>query len=131
MILLPLIHVELASEAEKLTTIGLLDSGATLSFIPYVIADILELIPENPESIDVETAGGSVEFFPVTLKKLSLLAGGKIFSEFPNIQVLVPSQPERDIPYTILGRDYVFKRFHITFRENIKKFLLEHHKLVH
>jgi hypothetical protein len=104
-----------------------LDSGATTSFIPHEIADILEVIPENPQSQAVETAGGRANFVPATLKKLSLLAGGNIFSEFPNFRVLI-SSPERDLPYTILGRDTVFKRFHITFKENIRKFVIEHHK---
>jgi hypothetical protein len=127
-ILLPLIHVELISETETLTTIGLLDSGATSSFIPYEIADILGLIPENPKSIPVETAGGGADFFPVKLKRLSLLLSGKIFSDFPNIVMLVPSQKDRDLPYVILGRDSVFRRFYITFKENIKKFIVQHHK---
>jgi len=128
MILLPLIQVELASDTEQLTTVGLLDSGATTSFIPYEIADILELIPEEPHPSDVVTAGGSASFFPVRLKRLSLLAGGKIFSDFPNLTIGVPSKRERDLPYVILGRKEIFKRFHITFKENIKKFVIEHHK---
>ena len=127
-ILLPLIQVELVSEKESLTTIGLLDTGATDSFMPYEIADILGSIPESPKKEPVETAGGSTEFFPVVLKRLSLLTGGKIFSDFPNFQMLVPAKPERDLPYTILGRDSIFKRFYITFKENIKKFVIEHHK---
>jgi len=128
MILLPLIHVELASDTEQLTTIGLLDSGATTSFIPYEIADILDVIPKKPQPGDVQTAGGSAKFFPVRLKRLSLLAGGELFSDFSNLVVGVPSQPERDLPYVILGRKSVFKRFYITFKENIKKFVIEHHK---
>jgi hypothetical protein len=127
-IFLPLIHVELSSDTETLTTIGLLDSGATNSFIPYEIADILGIIPEQPACTDVETAGGSCSFIQASLKKLSLLAGGRQYSEFPTIRILIPSQ-ERDLPYVILGRDYVFKRFHITFKENINKFELCHHKI--
>ena len=57
------------------------------------------------------------------------MSGGKIFSDFRNLMVLVPSR-ERDLPYVILGRDTVFKRFHITFKENIKKFVIKHHKSV-
>ena len=128
MILLPLIQIELVSDTEQLTTIGLLDSGATTTFIPYEIADILDVIPEETQSTDVQTAGGAANFFPVQLKRLSLLAGGKIFSDFRNFVVLVPSQRERDLPYVLLGRKSIFKRFYITFKENIKKFVIEHHK---
>lgn len=126
-IFLPLIHVEVASEQQTFSTVALLDSGATLSFVPYEIADILGIIPEHRTSIGVETAGGACDFFPVSLRRLSLVTGGRLYSDFKNIRVLVPS-PDRDLPYVILGRDYVFKRFHITFRENIRKYELQHHK---
>jgi hypothetical protein len=126
-IFLPVIHVELTSETQEFTAIGLLDSGATTSFIPYEIAEILEILPKQRRCIEVETAGGPCGFFSVTLKKLSLLAGGRKYSEFPDINLLVPA-PEKDLPYVILGRDYVFKRFHITFKENIQKFELQHHR---
>jgi hypothetical protein len=129
MILLPLMHVELMSEIETFTTIGLLDSGGTSTFIPYELADILGLVPENPPSSSVVTAGGNAPFFPTVLKKLTVLVGGKTLSEFSNIRVLVPAQRDKDLPYVILGRDSIFKRFHITFKENIRKFVLEHHKL--
>jgi hypothetical protein len=128
-IFLPLIHVEVASEQTAFGTVALLDSGATMSFIPYEIADILGIIPEQPTSIGVETAGGTCDFFQVSLKRLSIITGGKTYSDFRNMHVLVPS-PDRDLPYVILGRDYIFKRFHITFRENIRKYELQHHKHV-
>lgn len=129
MILLPLIQVELVSETENLTTIGLLDSGATTSFVPYEIADILEALPKKTrKSVGVETAGGRADFVPTTLRRVSLLAGGKIFSDFRDMQVLVPPDPRRDLPYVILGRDPLFDRFYVTFKEKIKKFIIEHHK---
>ena len=127
-ILLPLIHVELSSESEQLTTIGLIDSGATATFITYELADILNLIPEKPKTQDVSTAGGDARFFPVTLKRLSLLRGRNIFSSFGNLRVLVPSQKKRDLPYVILGRDTVFNRFHVLFKEKRREFSIVHHK---
>jgi hypothetical protein len=65
-IFLPVIHVELTSETQEFTAIGLLDSGATTSFIPYEIAEILEILPKQRRCIEVETAGGSCVFFSVT-----------------------------------------------------------------
>jgi predicted aspartyl protease len=129
MILLPLIHVELVSDTVTFTTIALIDSGATLTFMPYEIADILEVNPhEVRQTVPVETAGGLSDFVPVSLKRLSLLAGEKIFSDYYNITVLVPPNPSRDLPYVLLGRDSIFNRFHITFEEKIKKFVVQHHK---
>lgn len=132
MILLPLIQVELVSATENITTVALLDSGATLSFIPYEIAEMLDLLSTiSPSPIDVVTAGGISQFRCLRLRKLSLIAGGKIFSDFANFPTLIPSQTATDLPYAILGRDSVFKRFHVTFKEKAKKFTLVHHKYVH
>jgi predicted aspartyl protease len=129
MILLPLVNVELMSDVETFSTIGLLDSGGTSTFIPFEMADMLGLVPENPPSSPIVTAGGDAPFFPTVLKKLTVIIGGKTLTEFSNINVLVPAQQDKDLPYVILGRDSIFKRFHITFKENIKKFVLEHHKV--
>lgn len=127
-ILLPLIQIELVSETDSVNTTALLDSGATSSFIQYEIAEILGLVPQTPRLIDVETAGGASQFFPAKLKRLSVLAGGRIFSDFLKVLVLVPINRERDLPYSILGRDFFFRRFYITFQERKQKFKLVHHK---
>lgn len=107
-----------------------MDSGSTDTFIPLEIAEILELIPPPSErrETEVHTAGGGFPFFRAKLKKLSLLSGGNIFSEFVNLRVLVPTESERDLPYAILGRDSIFKRFYVTFIEKSHRFILEHHK---
>jgi hypothetical protein len=123
-------RVELVSETETISTTALLDSGATLSFIPYEIAEILDVIPQEQTPIDVETAGGPSHFFPVRLKKLSVFAGGEILSDFIHPTVLVPTDRGNDLPYAILGRDLFFKRFHITFMEKRKKVRLIHHKWI-
>lgn len=129
MILLPLIQVELVSETVNLSTIGLLDSGATSCFIPHEIAEILGVLPQKTKKkIGVETAGGKAEFILSKLKRLSLMGGGKIFSDFRNLSVLVPPDVKRDLPYVILGRNPIFDRFYVTFKEKIKKFVIEHHK---
>lgn len=99
-----------------------------MSFIPHEIADILEVIPQQPKPEPVETAGGKASFFPVRLRRLSLIRGGSIFHDFNNLRVLVPVQKDKDLPYVILGRDSIFRRFHITFQENLKRYIMEHHK---
>jgi hypothetical protein len=128
MIHLPLIHVEVTSENAILTTTALLDSGATMSFLPYEITEILGITPVKGVQIGVSTAGGACDFNPLRLKKLCLLFGGKPCAEFRNMRMLTPSPDKEDLPYIILGRDYVFKRFHVTFRENVRRFELNHHK---
>jgi len=127
-ILLPLIQVELVSEKVRFTTTALLDSGSTDTFIPYELADILEVIPEKRRTISVGTAAGAADFFGAKLKRISLLTGGKTFYDFPNIRVLVPPDASRDLPYVILGRNTIFKTFYITFKEKARKFVIHHHK---
>jgi len=132
MILLPLIQIELVSATESIPTIALLDSGATLSFIQHEMAEMLDVLSDpNVSLIDVATAGGTRQFKGVRLSKLSLIAGGRIFSDFSNFPILIPSQQANDLPYAILGRDSIFKRFHVTFKEKSKKFTLVHHKYAH
>ena len=40
---LPLVHIGLESDAAKLTTVGLIDSGATSTFLPPEMAEVLKL----------------------------------------------------------------------------------------
>jgi len=135
---LPLIEVELKSEKQVTSTIGLIDSGATLTFIPYEIADILELVPNEPlqahQISRVQTAGGIANFLSVKIRRLSVLHKGSIFSDFNNFTVYFPYASEVedrykvDLPYAILGRDSIFKRFVITFLEKRSEFELIYHK---
>lgn len=117
---LPLINVQIVSTLEEgFSTIALIDSGATSTLMPKEIADVL-LLPYEDRTVEVTGAGGVFDAKPVTLRKLVLLKGNAPFSSWWNIKVLVP-ETEDVLPYIILGRDYVFKRFDITFFEKRRK----------
>jgi len=95
------------------------DTGATETLIPREIASLLALEYEKGEA-EVTGAGGTFPAQVARLKRLVLLKNVTPFAEFPQIRVIVP-KPEGILPYVVLGRDYVFKRFDITFHENRQK----------
>lgn len=117
---LPLLHIRLSHNNQSLTTIALIDSGATTTFIPLELAQILALPTEHQE-----TAVGAGGTFTNTIRKvnLALLKGKTPFAKFTDLPVYVPTETGR-IPYAILGRDAIFRKFDITFRENQQRTVL-------
>ena len=123
---LPLLHIRLSLNDLSLTTIGLVDSGSTTTFVPIEIAEMLSLPIERQES--AVGAGGR---FPNTIRRvnISILKGNTIMARFSNFQAYVPTEADR-IPYVVLGRDSIFRKFDVTFRENLQKIILrtpKHH----
>jgi hypothetical protein len=117
---LPLLHIRLSHEDQSLTTIALIDSGSTTTFVPLELAEILSLPIEKEAS--AVGAGGS---FNNTIRKvnISLLKGRTTFAKFGGFSAYVPLEEGR-VPYVVLGRDSVFRKFDITFRENQQRFIL-------
>lgn len=91
-----------------------MDTGSTTTFVPREIADTISLVPtgEVVKHQEAADAGGRFPTIPVTLKRLTLVKNVSPFCEFVEVEVLVPEEEGR-LPYVILGRDYVFKRFDI------------------
>ena len=120
---LPLIHVYLKAELEVQTD-ALVDSGSTTTFIPYEIAESIDLLPEDrrdlPES-GARAAAGEFKTYIVNLPVLQVIKGAHAFDTFRNISVQVPQSERVPLPYAILGRDHIFRHFDITFHENRKK----------
>ncbi len=116
----------LESRTQKIATDGLVDSGATATFIPKEIADAIDLIPSGDDVVHQEAsgAGGRFPTVSVTLKRLTLVKNVSPFAEFVEVPALVPDQDDV-LPYVILGRDCVFKRFDIAFQERRRKFVFE------
>lgn len=116
-----MIHIEILSPEEKIGTDALVDSGATQTLIPKEIAEILPSLEYSEKQGSEVTGAGGVFSAQITkLKKLSLIKNVTSFASFFNVRVLVPRSAEI-LPYVVLGRDYVFRRFHITFHEKRRK----------
>ena len=115
---LPLINIRLKSKTLGLKTVALVDSGATTTFIPTELAEILELskVEDEGKEIDAHGGGGHFKTWLTCLDTLEFVKGASVAVEFRNIRALVPTNPEA-IPYVVLGRDYIFRSFDITFRE--------------
>jgi hypothetical protein len=113
---LPLVNVRLKAH-NSFKTIGLVDSGATTTFIPYEHLGILGLEKEYNDSKEHSTvgAGGTFQTRTVTLDLMEIFKGVDVFCHFNQIRVNIP--PKDALPYVVLGRNYIFREHDITFRE--------------
>ena len=62
-------------------------------------------------------AGGMFGTYKVKIDKIEVLKGRFPFCSFENWTVLVPDK-EGAIPHAVLGRDSIFRKFDVTYREN-------------
>jgi hypothetical protein len=80
-------------------------------------------------SIPVETqaqAVGAGGKFQNTIRKvnISILKGTTPIVNFPSFPAYVPTEADR-IPYVVLGRDSIFRKFDVIFRERQQRVLLK------
>lgn len=61
-------------------------------------------------------AGGMFGTYEVTIDLIEVLKGHYEFCSFENWKVLVPDK-EGAIPHAVLGRDSIFRKFDVTYRE--------------
>lgn len=123
---LPMVHVKLTHGSKSIKSVALVDSGATSNFLPREIAELLEIpLTEPPD--DAVGAGGVFRNIKSKIEKVVLVKGrDSAYDEFTNLHVLVPVLPDT-LPYFILGRDSIFKRFDIKFQERQEKITLKRH----
>jgi hypothetical protein len=119
---LPMLQVRLSVGGQSLSTSALVDSGANCSFLPTDLAEILGLQLDPTGAHGAVGAGGTFQTveFRVTIE---LTKAGRTFADFKDWPVLVPINREA-IPYMVLGRDSVFRRFDVTFRELVQRTVL-------
>ena len=112
---LPLLNIRLRGPAGvSLTTIALVDSGATTSFIPPELAEAVGL-NRIAENVDAIGAGGTFANDLYEYDVDLLKHGSSILSLRGTAHV--PKEKDR-IPYMVLGRDNLFLVYDITFREH-------------
>ena len=121
---LPMVHLRITQSNNTISTTALLDSGATVSYIPIELAEIVGFQFPGQYKVQIsEGAGGKFNSYVVNFDRLDVLKNRDIFQTFRNAEILVPGSHDL-IPYAILGRDYIFENFDITFREREKKVVL-------
>ncbi len=101
---------------------GLVDSGATNTFVPTDLAEVLGLQIDPTKVQQSIGAGGGFDTVPFEVT-IDVLKGGNTIATFPDWRVLIPVNPAA-IPYVVLGRDSVFMKFDITFRERMQRTIL-------
>jgi len=112
---LPLVHIRLKNKDNSIRTDALVDSGATATFIPIELAEILELeLPEKTS--DAVGAGGTFSTYACEIDQIDVLKGTRIFCSIKNMRISIPKKLDV-IPHSILGRDSIFWKNDITFRE--------------
>jgi len=112
---IPAVHVRLINPVDssrELNTFALVDSGATVSFLPLELAEILELkLGDKSEAVG---AGG---IFDTYISKLKVeVTKGSSVKYRDEIEVQVPQEKEK-IPYFVLGRNSIFLHFNVTIKE--------------
>jgi hypothetical protein len=117
-----MLHVRILTEKNTLQTVALVDSGSTTTFVPTDMAEILGLTVDPSKSDTAIGAGGEFRTIKFDLT-IQLLKGGIAFDEFKDWPVTVPVNREA-IPYVVLGRDSVFLRYDVTFRERQRRTIL-------
>lgn len=123
---LPMVHVKLTHGSKSIKSVALVDSGATSNFLPREIAELLEISLTEPPDNAVG-AGGVFKNIKSKIEKVVLVKGiDSAYDEFTNLYVLVPVLPDT-LPYFILGRDSIFRRFDIKFQERQEKLTLKRH----
>ena len=105
---------------ETFETDALVDSGATSTLIPKEMADLLPSLEYEEPGVEVTGAGSRFSARQAKLKRITLIKNVTPFANFVEVKVLIPDS-EGILPYVILGRDFVFRRFDITFYERRRK----------
>nr|MDO8099962.1 retropepsin-like aspartic protease [Candidatus Njordarchaeota archaeon] len=113
---LPLVHIRIKQGNVALKTDALIDSGATSTFIPLELAEVLT-IELSKEKHDFIGAGGTFSSYVAKVDLIEVLKGVTPFYEFKGILVTIPAA-KGTLPYCVLGRDSIFRKYHIIFKEN-------------
>lgn len=112
---LPMLAIRLIGPTGRsVKTTALIDSGATVTFVPHDFADILDI-----ELGEISTATGAGGSFDTNLSDviIEILKGTKVVKVIEAEEVHIPVE-EDPVPYVVLGRDTIFLSYDITFREH-------------
>ena len=102
-------------------TVALVDSGATVTFIPPELSEAVGL--EVVER-DVEAEGAGGDFLNNVCRfRLEVLNKGEVQAVMQG-DAHVPKDQGR-IPFVVLGRDHLFAAYDIEFRENRERVVLK------
>ncbi len=119
---IPLIPVRIHAK-EDVETLGLIDSGADYTVIPYSMAEALGIPLDKNQAEKVAGIGGLHEAFPC---RISISITGR--GEHSTTKLELPAfaiKSENQEPFLLLGRIGFFNKFEITVKENEEKIILK------
>ena len=121
----PKVEAVLRNGDNEFRTLMLIDSGADVSFIPAVVAEILEL-DLSEETTRSKGVSGWFETRSATCE-VSLVAKRGVL-ELRTIPVIVPvvdceEEEGTSVDYCLLGRDPFFTRYDVHFKQR-KRFIM-------
>jgi hypothetical protein len=116
--LAPRIPVILIGKEEAMENIALIDSGATDTSIPKLIAEILGL--RFGKKIQIRTPGGEISGYG------SEVTVGVLMEHDRLVKIKVPCHILEDFDEIVLGRAGFFNAFEITFCEAKREVRLKH-----
>lgn len=116
------------THGDTIGTNALIDSGSSdVTYVPLYIAKYIGLNTTN--MVTSLSASGKFPVYTTKLKSLRIIKNRHTsFDTFRDIVVRIPHETVRDLPFVVLGRGTIFKRYDITFSEKRKKIILSHTK---
>jgi len=105
--------------------LALIDSGATATFLP---TDAMGILNMDPKEIGrVTGAGGTFEAWKDRVDLIQICKGGHMHCEMKHVPVQFPRNGGA-VPYAVLGRDSIFRKCDIIFREGDQRAIFKHLK---
>jgi hypothetical protein len=122
----PRVEVRLMNKDKSFKLAMLVDSGADVALIPLEVAEILELDLNSNDAIESSSASG--KFQTIGRKVNAELIKGTRNIDLGLMYVRIPLQKSHENQsngHALLGRSNFFKKFDVTFRENMFKLILK------
>ncbi len=107
----PIAELEVETQDGWITLLAYIDSGADISILPASFLKAFGIMVEEEEIREIRGVGGAK--VPIVVKDIRMRIGELVF----NAKIVIALV--EDIPY-ILGREGVFDRFEICFRQREK-----------
>jgi hypothetical protein len=134
-----MVHIRVKHGNDSFRTNALVDSGATTTFIPIELVNILgfglkpegetqdeEDVKKHPK-YDAVGASGIFKTYRLPIESIQVLKGAKPFCELNGSTVVVPTKIG-SLHYAVLGRDGIFRKHQVTFKELDEHVVFRRHR---
>lgn len=122
---LPVIDLRIRFRTRQIGALGLVDSGSTRTYMPSGIAGALGLTARGGglAPSESESLSGKFDTYQARISRMDIFRNTVLVGTFVNPVVNIV-RSSTAIDFVVLGRDYVFNRYKVTFSERRKKITL-------